>query len=118
MDDWPNEDYVDVYFFKTCTVILFNIDLFALSFLIQGESTFSFAFLETSRSFSNIYTKNASVQRVISLHDDRDMNSEGEPLDFESEIIIQMNGFINFLKKSPEFLFGIFNRILGSKIKG
>lgn len=86
MDDWPNEDFVDVYFCDSGTVIFCDIDFCALPYLIQGESTFSFAHIETSMSFSIIYTENASVRREITVHEEQVLDSEGEPLDFESEV--------------------------------
>ena len=100
--DWPNEQFIDVYFSESGTIIFCDVDFCTLPYLIDGESALSFVHVETSMSFSVNYSENAVLRRGIIAHEDSIIESIGEMLPLEREE-----------KDTSELIFKLFEQVAG-----
>lgn len=100
--DWPNEQFIDVYFSEKGTIIFCDLDFCTLPYLIDGESALSFVHVETSMSFSINYSENAVLLRALTEHEESILESVGEKLPIEQEE-----------KDTSEFIFKLFEQVAG-----
>lgn len=84
-ESFKDSDYCDIYFTPQGTFILMSFEKAGFPFYDEGKKVLSFVFSEMTMCFSINYSENGTLLRNFFIEEDRVLEDDGEPFDFEKE---------------------------------
>lgn len=83
-ENWKDDNYCDIYFSETGTLIFISMERAAFEFKIKQQKAFSFALSEMTMTFAVNYTDNTEIIRSFAETEDGTRHQEvGKKLPFE-----------------------------------
>ncbi len=106
MNDWPNEEFMDVCEFDQGTLVLCDFEYCTGAIPIKELNTLTFIHIDTSSSYSLGYAENGTIRREMMLHDGNLLQDEGVNLHDLDEN-----------KTVKELIFKLFEKVIGQSFE-
>lgn len=84
-ESFKDDDYCDIYFSEKGTFVLLTMEKGGFDFYVENQDVFSFVLSEMTMTFCINYVKNGENIRSFMEAEDKIMENEGVPFDFEKK---------------------------------